>query len=62
LPEPKVLAHAALFSTLPNGLRHIHEAACASSDEYAARFVALGERRLKGFADKAQVSRFEWRD
>ena len=30
--------------------------------EDAARFVALGERRLKGFADKAQVFRFEWRD
>jgi class 3 adenylate cyclase len=31
-------------------------------NEDAARFVALGERRLKGFADKAQVFRFEWRD
>jgi class 3 adenylate cyclase len=30
--------------------------------EDAARFVALGERRLKGFADKAQVFRYEWRD
>jgi len=30
--------------------------------EDAARFVALGERRFKGFADKAQVFRFEWRD
>ena len=30
--------------------------------EDTARFVALGERRLKGFADKAQVFRFEWRD
>ena len=30
--------------------------------EDAARFVALGERRLKGFADKAKVFRFEWRD
>jgi class 3 adenylate cyclase len=30
--------------------------------EDAARFVALGERRLRGFADKAQVFRFEWRD
>jgi class 3 adenylate cyclase len=30
--------------------------------EDAGRFVALGERRLKGFADKAQVFRFEWRD
>ena len=28
----------------------------------AERFVAVGERRLKGFADKAQVFRFEWRD
>jgi hypothetical protein len=28
-------------------------------NEDAARFVALGERRLKGFADKAQVFRFE---
>ena len=30
--------------------------------EDATRFVALGERRYKGFADKAQVFRFEWRD
>jgi class 3 adenylate cyclase len=27
-----------------------------------ARFVALGERRLKGFAEKVPVFRFEWRD
>ena len=33
-----------------------------SQDEDAARFVALGERRFKGFADKAQVFRFEWQD
>ena len=31
-------------------------------EEDAAQFVALGERRFKGFADKAQVFRFEWRD
>ena len=31
-------------------------------DEDAAQFVALGDRRLKGFADKAQVFRFEWRN
>ena len=31
-------------------------------EEDAGRFVALGERRFKGFADKAQVFRFEWRD
>jgi class 3 adenylate cyclase len=30
-------------------------------EEDAARFVALGERRLKGFAEKAPVFRFEWR-
>ena len=30
--------------------------------EDAARFVALGERRLKGFAEKAPVFRFEWRN
>ena len=30
--------------------------------EDAARFVALGERQLKGFTEKAQVFRFEWRD
>jgi len=30
-------------------------------EEDAARFVALGERRLKGFADKAEVFRYEWR-
>jgi class 3 adenylate cyclase len=28
--------------------------------EDPTRFVALGERRFKGFADKAQVFRFEW--
>ena len=28
----------------------------------AARFVPLGERRLKGFAEKVPVFRFEWRD
>ena len=31
-------------------------------DEDAARFVALGERRLKGFADMVPVFRFEWRN
>jgi class 3 adenylate cyclase len=31
------------------------------SDEDAARFVALGERRLKGFRDMTPVFRFEWR-
>jgi len=31
-------------------------------EEDAAHFVALGERRLKGFAEKAQVFRFEWRN
>jgi class 3 adenylate cyclase len=30
-------------------------------EEDAARFVALGERRLKGFADKVPVFRLEWR-
>jgi class 3 adenylate cyclase len=30
--------------------------------EDAVRFVALGERRLKGFAEKVPVFRFEWRD
>jgi class 3 adenylate cyclase len=30
--------------------------------EDTARFVSLGERRLKGFAKKAQVFRFEWRE
>jgi class 3 adenylate cyclase len=30
-------------------------------DEEAARFVPLGERRLKGFAEKVPVFRFEWR-
>jgi class 3 adenylate cyclase len=30
-------------------------------EEDAERFVPLGERRFKGFADKAQVFRFEWR-
>ena len=32
------------------------------ADEDAARFVALGERRLKGFAERTPVFRFEWRD
>jgi class 3 adenylate cyclase len=32
------------------------------ADEDAARFVALGERRLKGFAERTSVFRFEWRD
>ena len=31
------------------------------SEEDAARFVSLGERRLKGFAEKIPVFRFEWR-
>ncbi|HYM33077.1 MAG TPA: nickel-binding protein [Candidatus Cybelea sp.] len=31
-------------------------------EEDAARFVALGERRLKGFAEKVPVFRFEWRN
>ena len=31
-------------------------------DGDVARFVALGERRLKGFAEKTPVFRFEWRD
>ena len=31
-------------------------------EEDTARFVALGERRLKGFAEKVPVFRFEWRD
>jgi class 3 adenylate cyclase len=33
----------------------------AMCDEDAERFVALGERRLKGFAEKVPVFRFEWR-
>jgi class 3 adenylate cyclase len=32
------------------------------SDQEALRFVALGERRLKGFAGRTPVFRFEWRD
>ena len=32
------------------------------ADEDASRFVALGERRLKGFAERTSVFRFEWRD
>jgi class 3 adenylate cyclase len=31
-------------------------------DEDAARFVALGARRFKGFAETAEVFRYEWRD
>jgi class 3 adenylate cyclase len=30
-------------------------------EEDAGRFVMLGERRLKGFADMVPVFRFEWR-
>ena len=29
-------------------------------DDDSSRFVALGERRLKGFPDKTRVFRFEW--
>jgi class 3 adenylate cyclase len=32
------------------------------SDEDAGRFVSLGERRLKGFAKRIPVFRFEWRN
>ena len=32
------------------------------SGEDAARFVPLGERRLKGFAEAVPVYRFEWRN
>ena len=31
-------------------------------DEDTSRFIALGKRRLKGFADETAVFRFEWRD
>ena len=31
-------------------------------EEDATRFVALGQRRLKGFAEPMPVFRFEWRD
>ena len=31
------------------------------SDEDKARFVAPGERRLKGFIERTLVFRFEWR-
>ncbi len=31
------------------------------NEEDASGFVALGERQLKGFADKRPVFRFEWR-
>jgi class 3 adenylate cyclase len=31
------------------------------SDEDKSRFVALGERRLKGFTERTPVFRFEWR-
>ena len=31
-------------------------------EEDAARFLALAERRLKGFAEKIPVFRFEWRN
>ena len=30
--------------------------------EDSARFAALGERRMKGFAEKVQVFRFDWRN
>lgn len=32
------------------------------SEENADRFVALGKRRLKGFAEKTPVFRYEWRN
>ena len=31
-------------------------------DEEAARFSALGKRRLKGFTDEVPLFRFEWRE
>ena len=31
-------------------------------DDDSSRFMALGERRLKGFPDKTRVFRFEWGD
>src|SRR5208337_5480267 len=31
-------------------------------EEDAARFVALGERRLKGFAESTPMFQFEWRN
>ena len=31
-------------------------------EDDATRFVAVGERQLKGFAEKVPVFRFEWRD
>jgi class 3 adenylate cyclase len=31
-------------------------------EEDSARFIALGERRLKGFPEKVPVFRFEWRN
>ena len=31
------------------------------SDEDKALFVALGERRLKGFTERTPVFRFKWR-
>jgi class 3 adenylate cyclase len=33
----------------------------ALCNEEAARFTALGARRLKGFAEAAPLFRFEWR-
>ena len=41
-----------------SGFRLVRELA----EEDASRFVALGERRLKGFAERTSVFRFEWRD
>jgi class 3 adenylate cyclase len=32
------------------------------SDEHKTRFVALGDRRLKGFTERTPVFRFEWRE
>ena len=70
--EP-VREHNDLFGATVQGAHRLCSEAEANSivvsgpvrelcEENAARFVALGERRLKGFAEKAPVFRFEWRN
>jgi class 3 adenylate cyclase len=54
------LAHRLCCEAETNGIL-VSERVRELCEADAARFVALGERRLKGFAEKAPVFRFEWR-
>jgi class 3 adenylate cyclase len=51
----RLCAEAEAGGILVSGLVH------KLSGQDASRFVALGERRLKGFPARTPVFRFEWR-